>query len=979
MSRVLLVDDDENLLNISKEFLTREEPTFELVTATSARNALQRLKENSFDVVVADYQMPGMDGLELLETLRTRGSTIPFIMFTGRGREEIAMQALNLGADYYLMKGGNPESMYGELAHIITRVIEHRQTEVALRESEERFRVTYENAAIGIAIVDLKGRIREINPALQGMLGYSREELSQMTIMDLIHSDDLPMDLNYFQELIAGSRDHYQLEERLIRKDGHVFWVHLIATLVRDESGHPHFAIGMVEDITERKQAETNLKNREKQLLEAQRLAQFGSWEWNIRQNTTVWSEELYRIFGVAPSYFDPNAYEGFLNCIHPEDREAVAGVMEKALSDLASFSIDYRIVPPEGTVRFILARGKVICDKAGQPVKMVGTSQDITARKQAERALRESEAKYRQLIESLQEGIWVIDADAHTTFVNNRIAELLGYTTEEMRGRHLFSFMDEQVVAIAKHYLERRHHGIEEQHEFEFLRKDGTRVHTLMATSPLTDEAGNYTGAIAGVLDITERKGAEEKVRESEHRFRTIFSKANDAIFVIRLDAGGPLGQFIEVNDIACVRYGYSRAEFLQMGPQDLNAPEVFEQHLQTGLPERAQQDQPITLETLHIAKDGTRIPVEINSHLIALANEHVRLAVVRDISERKQAEKQLQESEHNYRLMVEHSLQGVVILQEMRIVYANPAFEEMTGYTLKELQTLSPQDLMAHVHPDDQDIIWTDFRERMAGKPGPSRYEFRFFRKNRTLCWAEAFPTRIDYQGKPAAQGVCIDITERKQTEEHLAQQKTELSEFAHAMAHDLRNGLLNVEGYADLLRREANLAYAEKIGQLAQRMNTLLARSVSLADAGLVIDKTAKVNLTDLLQEVAETTIPENLTFAQDRLPTVVGDREKLSQVFQNLFENAVIHGQPRKIEVRRHASVEGTTLLVTNDGAPISREDRSQIFQRGFTTKEEGGGLGLAIVEKLVKAHGWEISLDESPETTFRIFIPTSRKS
>ncbi|MFQ5977877.1 MAG: sensor histidine kinase [Candidatus Heimdallarchaeota archaeon] len=105
---------------------------------------------------------------------------------------------------------------------------------------------------------------------------------------------------------------------------------------------------------------------------------------------------------------------------------------------------------------------------------------------------------------------------------------------------------------------------------------------------------------------------------------------------------------------------------------------------------------------------------------------------------------------------------------------------------------------------------------------------------------------------------------------------------------------------------------------------------------------------------------------------------GDREKLAQVFQNLFENAVIHGQPRQIGVRRLDLAEGITLLITNDGAPIPDEDRSKIFQRGFTTKEEGGGLGLAIVEKLVKAHGWDISLDETPETTFRIFIPTSMK-
>jgi len=130
-----------------------------------------------------------------------------------------------------------------------------------------------------------------------------------------------------------------------------------------------------------------------------------------------------------------------------------------------------------------------------------------ITKHKRAEQALRESEEKYRQLIESIHEGIWVIDKDACTTFVNPRMAEMLGYTAEEMLGRHLFSFMDERGVPIATHLLERRKHGIKEQHEFEFLRKDGTRLYAILETSALTDDDGSYAGAIAGVQDITERK----------------------------------------------------------------------------------------------------------------------------------------------------------------------------------------------------------------------------------------------------------------------------------------------------------------------------------------------------------------------------------------------------------------------------------------------------------------------------------------
>jgi PAS domain S-box-containing protein len=154
---------------------------------------------------------------------------------------------------------------------------------------------------------------------------------------------------------------------------------------------------------------------------------------------------------------------------------------------------------------------------------------QEITERVRTEKALRESEKKYRQLLETLQEGIWAIDKDAYTTFVNPRIAEMLGYTVDEMQEKHLFDFMDEQGVEIAKRNLKRREQGIKEQHDFEFIRKDGDRIYAIIETAPVTDEDGNYIGAIAGVLDITERKRAEE-VLQQRSRELALINQASQA-----------------------------------------------------------------------------------------------------------------------------------------------------------------------------------------------------------------------------------------------------------------------------------------------------------------------------------------------------------------------------------------------------------------------------------------------------------------
>jgi PAS domain S-box-containing protein len=185
-----------------------------------------------------------------------------------------------------------------------------------------------------------------------------------------------------------------------------------------------------------------------------------------------------------------------------------------------------------EGNLKNVEVHGYPLCDSDGNLIRVIEYSLDVTERKQAEAgqrkalaealqatdALRQSEERYRQLLDALQEGIWVLDVDAKTTFVNPRMAEMLGYTVEEMQGQHLFSFMDERGIEISTGNLQRREEGIKEQHDFEFLRKDGSRLFALLEASPIYDDDGNYAGSLAGIQDITERRRAQEALQRSEN-----------------------------------------------------------------------------------------------------------------------------------------------------------------------------------------------------------------------------------------------------------------------------------------------------------------------------------------------------------------------------------------------------------------------------------------------------------------------------
>ncbi|MHA2365162.1 MAG: sensor histidine kinase, partial [Candidatus Hodarchaeales archaeon] len=211
-------------------------------------------------------------------------------------------------------------------------------------------------------------------------------------------------------------------------------------------------------------------------------------------------------------------------------------------------------------------------------------------------------------------------------------------------------------------------------------------------------------------------------------------------------------------------------------------------------------------------------------------------------------------------------------------------------------------------------------------------------------------------------------------------LARQKEELSEFAHEMAHDLRNYLQAIMTYTNLLDSDYDKTYIAKIRKQIENISRFMGRSLALADAGLILEKSEYVNMTKVIQKVAEVTIPSsvalNLINSENNIPQIEGDSEKIFQIYKNLFENAVKHAQPSYIKVKYIKSSNFIKILVSNDGSPIPQEIRKQLSSTRFR-KSKNKGLGLSIIRKLVEAHGWSIRLTEDDITTFRINIPINK--
>ncbi|MES2933167.1 MAG: PAS domain S-box protein [Pseudomonadota bacterium] len=273
------------------------------------------------------------------------------------------------------------------------------KAEAARRDSERRFRATFEQAAVGIALVAPDGRWLEANQKLCDIVGYQQQELLGKTFQDITYADDLEIDLDNLQQVLAGQIDTYSMEKRYLRKDGERVWVNLTVALVRHADGNPDYFISVVEDIQRRKQTEAALQAREATLSEAQRLAGVGNWSWDIASDQHVWSAQIYHIYGRDLS-LPPAVYPEVQTYFTPDSWAGLTAAVELCLKHGTSYQIDAEVQHPDGHRNWITARGEAIRDAAGTVVQLHGTVQDITERKQTAEALRELNANLEHRVE---------------------------------------------------------------------------------------------------------------------------------------------------------------------------------------------------------------------------------------------------------------------------------------------------------------------------------------------------------------------------------------------------------------------------------------------------------------------------------------------------------------------------------------------------------------------------------------------------
>jgi PAS domain S-box-containing protein len=502
MISLLYVDDEPELLTLGKLFLERE-GEFAVTTTTSSPEVLSLLTTNTFDAIISDYQMPVMDGIELLKQVRGKDITIPFILFTGKGREDVVIEAINNGADFYLQKGGAARPQFAELRHKILTALERRRALAALKDSEQKLASIIDFLPDATFAINTEGRVIAWNKAIEtmtgvmaaAMLGKGRYEYAlpfyydrRPMLIDLVLSPDNSFETKHYLDpchtgitLTAESVLEHPENGRT-----HIWGK---ASRLYDQDGNISGAIESIRDITEQRKVDQTLRESEAKYRELVENASTIILKLDKTGNITFFNEYAQRFFGFTSDEILGRPVVGTIVPEHESgtDRD-LSSLLENIVRDPDRYaSNENENVTKEGNRVWIHWWNKPIFDKGGALQGVLCVGSDITARRRMENELRAENEKNRGLMSHAIDAIFIIDADSgRFTDANRRGLDLLGRSPDELKEMHYSDICPEEF-----HDLFMRH--------FALVAKTGT------GSFPLTviDREGRYVSVISSTTRI--------------------------------------------------------------------------------------------------------------------------------------------------------------------------------------------------------------------------------------------------------------------------------------------------------------------------------------------------------------------------------------------------------------------------------------------------------------------------------------------
>jgi PAS domain S-box-containing protein len=666
--RVLMVEDSEDdaLLEIRELKKGGYNPVYERVETAAAMK--KALKEKQWDIILCDYKLPKFNAPSAIAVLKKTNIDIPLIIVSGAIGEETAVEFMRLGAHDYIMKG-NLSRLYVAIARELDEAnsrSKRKQAEEALNESEALYRKLFDNhAAVKLMIDPDTGNIIDANDAAANFYGWSREKLKQMKIQEIntLSPEEVKKEL---EKARTQKRIHFEFRHR--RADGSIRNVEVFSSKI--EAKGKDILHSIIHDITERKLAEEALKDSEEKYRNIIENIEDGYYEVDFNGNFTFFNDSMCRILGY------PQEEMMGMNNRQFTDKEN-AKKLFKTFNEVyrtgePAKEFDWQIIRKDGDKRYIEVSVSLQKNSSGKPIGFRGISRDISERKQAEEVLLESEKFFKEITENSSDIIIITDKNGDIKYCSRSIERIAGYRPEELIGRSALTLIhpDDKKRAVGDFGKAILAIDSAIPNAFRIVHKDGSERYFEGLGENLLDNP-DVAGFIMNVHDITESKRAEEKLRRSEKKYRSLVENAQEGIFQSTAE-----GRHISVNQAFANILGYESPEEVMAAIADIPHQVYVHPDDRTKILQIIEKEGLVKgYEAEFYKKDGSKTWMSINMH--AIRDEEGRLLYYQgtdqDIIEKKNMETERQENIERLRKSLGVTINAISMIVEMKDPYTS------------------------------------------------------------------------------------------------------------------------------------------------------------------------------------------------------------------------------------------------------------------------------------------------------------------